>query len=584
MYTTRKRLGELLVSQKLITAEQLDKALEMQRRRFQPLGQILMQQNWISEKRLLQCCAFQKGVSAWYLGDNPPTSEALALVPAALCKKHQVLPVQINGPKLILAMRDPGDVDGLDAVRNFSHLRIEPVLTDEDRLLEAIQALDAGSGGSTELTRLVSEAMTEFESDSLNRASGEVTEAEMRPVVGLVNKILTEAIRTRASDIHIEHRKEQIEVRFRVDGQLQRVHTIPGKLKAALVARVKIMALLDIVEHRLPQDGRLSVTIDGRTIDLRVSVLPNYHGERIVMRVLDKNAVLRRLPDLGFSEANNALFEEMIAKPHGLVLVTGPTGSGKTTTLYAALNHLKEVSNNIMTCEDPVEYDIDGINQSQVNEKVGLTFAAQLRAILRQDPDIVLIGEIRDRETAEIALRASMTGHLVLSTLHCNDAASAVPRLLDMGVDPSLLSTALIGVTAQRLLRVLCEHCRERQASTPEERALFGPAMSHDHLLLWRSGGCPECGGMGYKGRLAVHEVFPVSPEVQRGIALGEPAETLRRKAARYGYVPMQSAACNAVLAGQTSLAEARRLVFFDTAAPLAVPASPPAEQFSQAA
>ena len=574
MYANRKRLGELLVSQKLITQEQLDTALDMQRRRFQPLGHILIQQNWITEKRLLQTCAFQKGVSAWYLQDSPATAEAIALIPPALCKKHQVLPVQINGPTLILAMRDPGDVDGIDAVRNLSKLRVEPVLANEERLLEAIQALDQQGGGApNELSRLVSEAMTEFEGDSMNRASGEVTEAEMRPVVGLVNKLLTEAIRMRASDIHIEHRKEHVEVRFRVDGQLQRVHTIPGKLKAALVARVKIMALLDIVEHRLPQDGRLSVTLDGRTVDLRISVLPNYHGERIVMRVLDKNAVLRRLPDLGFSETNNALFEEMIVKPHGLVLVTGPTGSGKTTTLYAALNHLKEVTNNIMTCEDPVEYDIDGLNQSQVNEKVGLTFAAQLRAILRQDPDIVLVGEIRDQETAEIALRASMTGHLVLSTLHCNDAVSAVPRLMDMGVDPSLLSTALIGVTAQRLVRVLCENCKEQYASTPEERLLFGPQLQRDHLLLWKAVGCAECGDMGYKGRMAVHEVFPVTSEVQRAISIGEPVEALRRKSALYGYVPMQAAACDAVLAGLTSLTEARRLVFFDTSVPAAEPA-----------
>ena len=276
----------------------------------------------------------------------------------------------------------------------------------------------------------------------------------------------------------------------------------------------------------------MTFTAGGRTVDLRVSVLPAYHGQRIVLRILDKSSTLRTMTDLGFNDHNGGLFEEMIHKPYGLVLVTGPTGSGKTTTLYAAINQLREVSNNIMTCEDPVEYDIDGINQSNVNEKIGLTFAAQLRAILRQDPDIVLVGEIRDQETAQTAIRAALTGHLVLSTLHCNDAPSAVPRLIDMGVEPFLLSTALIGVTGQRLVRPLCTHCKEQYAPSAEDRAQLGAAFAGDLPVLWRAVGCPRCADTGYSGRMAVHEVFPVAPEVQHAIAACEPMDSLRRTAA----------------------------------------------------
>jgi type IV pilus assembly protein PilB len=569
MLSSRQRLGELLVTHRLITAEQLARALEVQCERPQPLGQILVNLNYLTEERLLQACAVQKGVSAWHLQHDPPTKEALALIPSNICRAHALLPVRVRPDRLFLAMRDPSDIDAIDLVRNITKMRIEPVLASEERLVKMLDEMFGATGsagnGDDLTSRLVSEAMSEIAGDAGDAGEGGITEAEMRPVVGLVNELLAEAVRVKASDIHIEPRKDRVEIRYRLDGQLQRVHEIPVKLRAPLTARLKIMANLDIVEYRVPQDGRMTLTVDGRTVDLRVSVLPAYHGQRIVLRILDKSATLRTMTDLGFNAHNRSIFDEMIRKPYGLVLVTGPTGSGKTTTLYAAINQLKEISNNIMTCEDPVEYDIDGVNQSNVNEKIGLTFGAQLRAILRQDPDVVLVGEIRDQETAETAVRAALTGHLVLSTLHCNDAPSAIPRLIDMGMEPFLLSTALIGVTAQRLVRRLCDHCKEQYASSPEERAQFGTALVGDIPMLWRAVGCPRCAGTGYAGRMAVHEIFPVAPDVQRAIASREPMDSLRRTASQYGYQAMQQDAMQRVLTGQTSLSEARRLVFFDT-------------------
>ena len=567
MIVSRQRLGELLVTHRLLTADQLAQALELQRRRPQPLGQILIQLGYITEERLLQACAVQKGVNAWHLQHDPPASEALVLVPGNLCRAHMLLPVRVKPDRLYLAMRDPGDIDAIDMVRNFTKMRVEPVLASEERLLRAIEELHGPATGTEDgdiTARLVSEAMSEMQGDSAETDGG-ITEAEMRPVVGLVNEILAEAVKMRASDIHIEPRKDRVEIRYRMDGQLQRIHEIPVKLRAPLTARLKIMSNMDIVEYRLPQDGRMTFTSHGRTVDLRVSVLPAYHGQRLVLRILDKSATLRTMSDLGFNDHNWGLFEEMIHKPYGLVLVTGPTGSGKTTTLYAAINQLRETSNNIMTCEDPVEYDIDGINQSNVNEKIGLTFASQLRAILRQDPDVVLVGEIRDQETAQTAIRAALTGHLVLSTLHCNDSPSAIPRLIDMGVEPFLLSTALIGVTGQRLLRRLCTHCKEQYAPSPEDRAQIGATFAGDLPMLWRAVGCLRCADTGYSGRMAVHEIFPVAPEVQHAIAACEPMDSLRRTASGYGYQPLQADAVERVLAGDTSLSEARRLVFFDT-------------------
>jgi len=567
----KTRLTEALVQNRVITQEQLEQALNLQRFRREPLGRILVEQGFVSEERLLQVSAMLKGVGCWDLECQPPEPDAVSLLPASMCRNHRILPLQVQGERLLLGMRDPSDLAVIDMVRDLTRMRIEPLLVAEDRLARAIDEIygerTAVDGDSVD--RLVVQAMGELSPESGDEpADPGISEAEMRPVVGLVNQILIEAIRQGATDVHIEPRRGRVDVRYRLDGQLRKVRELPGALLRTIVARIKILAVLDIVEYRVPQDGRITVKVDNRTVDIRVSVLPNYHGQRIVLRILDKSIALRQLDELGLSDHNLGLFREMIRKPYGLILVTGPTGSGKTTTLYAAINHVKDIANNIMTCEDPVEYDIDGINQSQVNEKVGLTFAAQLRAILRQDPDVILVGEIRDKETADTAIRAALTGHLVLSTLHCNDAPSAVPRLMDMGVQPFLLSTALIGVMGQRLVRLLCPQCRVQYTPSIDEQALIEQVTGERAYALWRPGGCAHCDQTGYRGRSAVHEILPVTPEIQRLIASCEPVETVRTAALRNHYRPMQADALDRVLAGQTALAEVQRQVFYETIAP----------------
>ncbi len=567
MVFSRQRLGEILVAQRLITKDQLDGVMAVQREKFQPLGQILIQSGLLTEERLLQVCAMQKGVAAWQLQSAPPDPEVVSLLPEKVCRINMLIPVQIKDGRLLIAMRDTDDIDIIDMVRNITKMRVEPVLASEERIVEAIvNNFGVDDSHSQALHRYVNDAMDEFGSDSGASEVGEtvLTETDIRPVVGLVNQIFEDALRMHASDIHIEPRKDRIEIRYRVDGQLIRVHDIPVKLKAPLIARIKVLAHLDIVEYRTPQDGRLNMKFDGKSVDMRVSVLPNYHGQRIVIRLLDKNVALQQLPALGFSEHNLTMYQDMINKPYGLILVTGPTGSGKTTTLYASLNQLRKVSNNIMTCEDPVEYDIDGINQSQMSEKLGLTFSAQLRSILRQDPDIIMVGEIRDKETAETAIRAALTGHLVLSTLHCNDASSAIPRLIDMGIEPFLLSSALIGITAQRLVRILCPHCKTKYKPSEQELLTMGLKKSQaEHI--WRPGGCAACMNTGYKGRVAVHEIFPAPQAIQHAIAAHEPMDSVRALAEEYGYQTLQHAAIERVLSGETSLGEVSRVVFFDT-------------------
>ncbi len=565
MNKQRYRLGELLVAQKLISPEQLQDALEQQLERREPLGQILVSHGAITPEQLLLVIAMQKGVSAWHIGRDRVDPIISGMVQATVCRRYQVFPVAIRAGRLILAMQDTDDLEVLDLVRNLCKMRVEPALADARLLKVAIEEAYGQHGGVVD--RLVADAIDEMgsDADSSNKQESARNEAESRPVVNLVNQILAAAVIAHASDIHVEPRAHGLDVRYRIDGELRVVHTIPKQLRAGVTARIKILSELDIVEYRVPQDGRMTITVDGRIIDMRVSVLPNHYGQRIVMRILDRAAALRSINELGFSRHNAKLFKDMVAKPHGIVLVTGPTGSGKTTTLYAALNFLKTTSTNIMTCEDPVEYDLDGINQSQVNEKVGLTFAAQLRAILRQDPDIVLVGEIRDSETADTAVRAALTGHLVLSTLHCNDAVGAIPRLVDMNIEPFLMSTALVGITAQRLIRTLCPACKREEKATADEQEIMFAHCGEQVTSLWKPVGCAECESMGYKGRAGVHEVLPVGGEMQSAIAAREPAHRLREIGSRHGYQSIQFDACQRAIRGETSMQEVKRLIVLDT-------------------
>ncbi len=563
------KLGLLLLDHKLISRPQLERALQQQVETRQSLGSILVGMKAITEKRLVQVVAAQSGVTAWHLETDPPTPEALTLLPGEVCKELQVLPVAVRGDLLLLAMRDTSDTAAMEAVRELTHMRLEPVLAEEQRLAHTIDSAYAirDSRAMANVDDLVDQALRDYGSSrSKSSDRSQLTEEDTRPVVGLVNQIIQDAIRMRASDIHIEPREDKADIRYRLDGELLKVQSIPEALIPMLTTRIKIMAEMDIVEYRTPQDGRISAQVGTSRVDIRVSSLPNHYGQRMVLRILDKAVGLRRLEKLGFDEENLSMFRTLIAKPYGLLLVTGPTGSGKTTTLYAALNEIKRDGSNIMTCEDPIEYDLEGINQSQVNEKVGLTFAEQLRATLRQDPDVILVGEIRDQETAQTAIRAALTGHLVLSTLHSNDAPSAIPRLLDMDIDPYLLSTALIGTISQRLLRVICPYCRQPHSATQEEGELLHKYFGvNERPELFEGMGCEKCFNTGYKGRMAVHEIMPVVDEVAKLIAARAPVEAVRASASNYGYLSMQDDALSRVLRGQTSLAEVRRLLFFDS-------------------
>jgi len=565
------RLGELLCSLKLISRQQLEQALEVQKASPAPLGTIVVGLGFVSEDQLLNALAAQYGVAPYRLLEQPPSATILAKISPEVARTYQVLPVEIRGSLLLLAMRNPLDIDAIDLAHSMSGMRIEPVLADSERLVRSID-MAYGSPMRTSIGS-VDKMVMDAINDSADLPDSDVDEKDVdsKPVVILVNQIIQEAVRMGASDIHLEPRGRKIDVRYRVDGDLRVVREIPAAILPMLTTRLKIIAELDIVESRMPQDGRFNLQVDGREVDFRMSVLPNKHGQRIVLRVLDKSNSLQKLPELGFAEDHLAIFRNLVQKPYGLLLVTGPTGSGKTTTLYAALEELKVERSNIMTCEDPIEYDIEGINQSQVFEKVGLTFAAQLRAILRQDPDVILVGEIRDGETAQTAIRASMTGHLVLSTLHCNDAPSAIPRLFDMEADPFLLSTSLIGVLSQRLLRRLCPHCKDmREATDYEMDALYTymPELREElpgKIDLAQSVGCPKCGGSGYKGRTAVHELMPVMGAVSEAIAARQTLEQIKEAAVASGYKPMQHAAMMMVLNGETTVEEARRHVYLET-------------------
>jgi len=476
--------------------------------------------------------------------------------------------VQLRGDLLQLAMANPNELKVIEEVRAMTGHRIEPMFSMKRRIDDFLTNFNLLSHDGVSIDDLVSKAMKEVRLNGVSRLGDQhhVSEHETRPVVGLVNRILLEATRMKASDIHIEPRATEVEIRYRHDGQLRVIDSFPRELLPMVVTRLKIMAEIDIVEFRIPQDGRMSLKVDNKDIDIRMSVLPNYHGARIVMRILDRSMTLKSLDELGFSDHNLTQYRKLIAKPYGMVLMTGPTGCGKTTSLYAALQELKNDSVNIMTCEDPIEYDLVGINQSQVNEKVGLTFSIQLRSILRQDPDVILVGEIRDAETAEIALRASMTGHLVMSTLHSNDALGAIPRLMDIGLKSYLVSTSLIGIAAQRLTRTLCDCCKEKVRTNTSAAGLFRKYLHQEApMFIYEAKGCNKCFGLGYSGRTAVNEFLTVNDEIAALIAGNEPMQRIRNVALDSGFVPMQTDALERVIMGQTDLKEIQRTVFFDS-------------------
>ncbi|MCL2849978.1 MAG: Flp pilus assembly complex ATPase component TadA [Micrococcales bacterium] len=553
-----KQLAEVLLDEGLVTQDELRTAAGDQR--GLPLGRTLVELGILSEDQLVRALAAQVGMTFCDLDDYPVDRTAVTTLPAALCRRYTVLPVGFADGYLLLATSDPSNVVAVDDARAASGYSVRPVIATYDNLLRAIDRYCRADGEMDDLT-----SAFENEGPTLTDLSAQVSEVgdDDAPIVKFVNLLVTQAITDRASDIHIEPSEAGLGVRYRIDGVLHEVHNSPKHMQNAVISRVKILSDIDIAERRKPQDGRMSVVHSGRKIDLRVATLPTVWGEKIVMRILDNSTASLDLRDLSFSEENYGTYRESFTKPYGMILVTGPTGSGKSTTLYATLNAVARPEINVITVEDPVEYRLPGINQVQVNPKAGLTFAGALRSILRSDPDVVLLGEIRDHETAQIAIEAALTGHLVLSTLHTNDAPSAVTRLTEMGIEPFLVGSALDCVVAQRLARKLCDKCAEPYQPDPVEMqaARFPWNESVPVPTLRRPVGCAACSRTGYRGRVALHEVMPVTEQIERlAVAHGSAAD-ISKVALEQGMVDLRNDGWGKVLAGRTSLEEIMRVV-----------------------
>lgn len=496
---SRRRLGDLLVESNLITDEQLQHTLANKSSEVK-LGDALLQEGFITEQQLIEVLEFQLGIPHINIYQYPIEEDIIKIVPGEIAKRYQVMPIRTEGNQLFIAMSDPMDYFAIEELRMATGYQIVPAISTKDALHRTITKY-------YDLQQSLEDVMDDLTPEETIEESGIADEDS--PVVKLVNQIIENAVAQRASDIHFDPQETELTIRYRIDGVLRTERAIPKHMQSVIIARLKIMANLNITESRVPQDGRIKLTINFKPIDIRISTLPSIYGEKIVMRILDLSNALDHLDKVGFSSNNLTVFERLIGEPNGIILITGPTGSGKSSTLYAALNELNEEEVNIITIEDPVEYQLQGVNQVQVNERVGMTFASGLRSILRQDPDIVMIGEIRDYETAQIAIRASLTGHLVLSTLHTNSAVAALTRLIDMGVESFLISSSLNGVVGQRLVRKICRDCVETVEPSIREKEIFKNAeIEIDQIKRGR--GCPSCNMTGYRGRMAIHEVLPI--------------------------------------------------------------------------
>ena len=553
-----KQLGDILLEGGLVSPDQLTGAVEQQQRLGRSLGRVLVDLGVLTEGQLVAALAQQIGLTFVDLSDYPVDGSAVTRVSDVVCRRHTALPIGYDEGKLVVAMADPANVFALDDIRSLTGMDLKPVVATKPDLLAAINRYHRGDAELDDLT-IAMEAGKETD-DDLSNIKEVVEDA---PIVKFVNLLITQAIQDRASDIHIEPAERDLRVRFRIDGVLHEVMRSPKSITSGVTSRLKIMADINIAERRIPQDGRLSVNANGKKIDLRVATLPTVWGEKIVMRILDNSNAMLKLSDLGFADENYEVYSRSFTKPYGMILVTGPTGSGKSTTLYATLNIVSKPEVNVITVEDPVEYRLPGINQVQTNVKAGLTFAAALRSILRSDPDIVLLGEIRDHETAQIAIEAALTGHLVLSTLHTNDAPSAITRLTEMGIEPFLVGSALDCVLAQRLARKLCPKCKEAYVPSREMMTENRFTWSDDEALptLYRPIGCSACSKTGYKGRLALHEVMAVSEDIERMAVEHASALAISKVALEQGMITLREDGLRKVKAGITSIEEILRVV-----------------------
>jgi len=567
MSLKNKRLGEMLVSAKQISEAQLNQALQEQKMNGGRLGSKLVQLGYISEDDLINFLCVQYGVPAVNLNDFKIDEQVATLIPNDLINKYMTIPINRVGSTLIVATCDPTNISAIDDIKFITGYNVEIVVASETMIKGTIEKLFDSSSMLEDVMSTFDDSEMELiqEEDELN-VSELKKETEDAPVIRLVNHILVDAIRKGASDIHLEPYEKIFRVRYRIDGVLYEMMKPPMRLKNAITSRVKIMSELDIAERRLPQDGRIKMKVGkGKTMDFRVSVLPTLFGEKIVLRLLDQSNLQLDMTKLGFEETPLEHVKEAIYQPFGMVLVTGPTGSGKTTTLYSALSELNKVSDNIMTAEDPVEFNLQGVNQVQIREKIKLTFAAALRSFLRQDPDIILVGEMRDLETAEISIKAALTGHLVLSTLHTNDAPSTVTRLINMGVEPFLIVSSLNLVLAQRLARKICPNCRE-PADIPV-KALVQSGMKEEvaaEATCYMGKGCNDCNNTGYKGRIALYEVMPMTEELKNAVVNEANTIELKNMAIKNGMKTLRQSGLSKVLDGVTSFREVLRVTAKD--------------------
>ncbi|MBD5449444.1 MAG: Flp pilus assembly complex ATPase component TadA [Lachnospiraceae bacterium] len=554
------RLGDVLVNSGVITQEQLEEGLKRQKGSGRKLGETLVDEGFVTEEAIARALSNQLGYEIVDLQNVAIPEDILGLVPGNVLERYKVLPFEYapdNMNVLHVAMADPMDMAAMDDITIITNLQVEPVVSTTRSIMLALDKYF----GNVEVNSALEEYAREKESQMAEQEDMYSEDVNNSPIVQLVKTMIDQAVRQRASDIHIEPMERQVRIRYRIDGALYEKVTYSIRLLPAMVARIKIIGGMDIAEKRKPQDGRITQVVDRQEFDIRVSILPTVYGEKVVMRLTSKNALTREKSQLGFKPKELKQFDHILRNPHGILLVTGPTGSGKSTTLYTALSELNKVDVNIITVEDPVEANIDGINQVQVNNKADLTFASALRSILRQDPDIIMIGEIRDQETASIAVQASITGHLVVSTLHTNSAAGTITRLMDMGIEPYLIADSVVGVIAQRLVRRLCPECKRAKKPNEEELELLGLEPDAD-VTIYEPCGCSKCDGTGFKGRIGVYEIMEITQPIKNIISKNGDAEAIKSKALEEGMNTLRMSATEYVLDGITSVNEMMKVSF----------------------
>ena len=563
VYFANSRLGEILINEGAINSEQLKKALEAQKLdRKKKIGEILLEQGAITQRQLNNALQYVYETEYIELKDVVIEPEIVTLIPKDISLRYKVIPLNKEDSTLTIAMANPLDVNAIDYIRGYTHLEVNPKFASENEIVNALSHYyDAGEQFDNLLEK-VDTATISAASDEVNLSALEAISQEA-PIIQLVNMIIVDAIKERASDIHLEPNQRGLLVRYRIDGILHDIRMLPVRVRPAVISRIKILSYMDIAERRLPQDGRFQLRFGAREVDLRVSSIPTVFDEKIVIRILDKSQGVISLKSIGFTDTQLNEFRQMLNKPHGIILITGPTGSGKSTTLYAGLNEVDSTSKNVITVEDPVEYKLDRINQINVRPKINLTFANALRSILRQDPDIIMIGEMRDSETAHIAVQSALTGHLVFSTLHTNDAVGSLTRMIDMGVEPFLIASSIIGVMAQRLVRKICEHCKEEY--TPDENIFDDLRLNFElpdkkSIKLYQGKGCSHCKNTGYYGRTSIFEMMPINDEIRSLILKKTSSSEIKEVAIRYGMKTLLDSGIVKALAGITTIDEVFRV------------------------